>query len=311
MLASITMLAKMVTPTSTAGLTFTRRKQTRTEVLDLGTWIHEALEFVAKELELPEKLAKRLKENKAFMHLEAFVRNLESRGQKVVCTEGTVLGILGEWKYAGTFDLLCVHEPTGEYYLIEYKSGTKPSGDAALEAYIQNGCVGPIPDTNLTRDVLQVNLQAHAVKGLPRAPKMAPRHMLVYGSPNNAQATIYFVPVIPAEKLAQLVAEAYGHITKVRALLKDPTTPRDVIHAAWGFPEQLRLFHLFPTTMAADTTSNTNKKRMPLMQVCAKDNDDKNILPAQGFLENEQTSAFVWWFCAALPQLFLVMQCPW
>jgi hypothetical protein len=107
--------------------------------------------------------------------------------------------------------------------------------------------VGPYPDNALARDVFQVNLQCAALRSMINPATSSPYKVgsakLVYGNPRGRKATEFVVPMIPQQRLEELIGDLYGYIGVVRQKMADPNTPRALLNAAWSFPGQRERFH--------------------------------------------------------------------
>ena len=178
-----------------------------------------------------------------------------------------------------------------------------------------NGGAATYPDSPYAQDVLRANLEMHALTQLPSPPGKSPwmvdkqerPPMLMFTSPKGAtrSAISEDVPIIPIPKLASLLDTQYGYI-QVARLKMSSDEHRTLLNAAWSFPEQRRLFTLFPCFATTDACAKTNSSLLPLQQFAGMDANNQNILPAQAFLQNETTRSFVWWFTIALPFLLLL-----
>jgi hypothetical protein len=107
---------------------------------------------------------------------------------------------------------------------------------------------------------------------------------LVYGSPNRGSVVAYKVPIIRDAILDALVTQQNVHTDAVRAMMKDPASPRTLRNIAWSFPGLRARFSHFPSFAAFDVVAGTNEDHRPLMQMVGMDNDGGNILCAQGLL---------------------------
>jgi hypothetical protein len=72
-----------------------------------------------------------------------------------------------------------------------------------------------------------------------------------------------------------MLRTALMHVEAVRAVMRDPTTPRGVLQAAWSTGSQRADFEMNPSVASVDITANTNKLRRPLMQMTGT-----SLLPA-------------------------------
>ena len=86
-------------------------------------------------------------------------------------------------------------------FVSEFKSGIL-SGQQAMQAWWEQTCHGnsiPYPDSDLSRDVFQVNLQIQALRGMSYRGKgllvAADHHELIYGNHNGSRCKVYNVTV--------------------------------------------------------------------------------------------------------------------
>lgn len=72
---------------------------------------------------------------------------------------------------------------------------------------------------------------------------------------------------------------------------------------AWSTDEQIRLAHLFPESLAADTTSATNNEKRELLLLCMLDSFNKGQIVLQCFLPSQKRYVFGWIFQDVIPTL--------
>ena len=82
-------------------------------------------------------------------------------------------------------------------FVSEFKSGIL-AGQQAMQAWWEQTCHGnsiPYPDSDLSRDVFQVNLQLQALRGMSYRGKgllvAADHHELIYGNRNGSRCKVY------------------------------------------------------------------------------------------------------------------------
>ena len=172
-------------------------------------------------------------------------------------------------------------------------------------------CTLALPDNQFTRHALQTLIQVHGLAGVTNERTTLPYNCLhamnsvVYGAPASTVATVVRVPFLNAEQLALTLSVPMGCIANVSTQIHTIRNADNlVLHGVgWAFPSQIEMFALSPFTFSSDTQHGTNINKMQAVNTIGKDNENKNIVLAQGFIKNLSTRAFVFWFCCVLPHL--------
>jgi hypothetical protein len=176
---------------------------------------------------------------------------------------------------------------------------------------VNSKCTGALPDNQFTRHALQTLIQVHGLAGVTNARTKLPYNCLhamntvVYGAPASSVATVVPVPFLSAALLSlalsvpmRYIASLFAHVRSIR------NADNLVLHGVgWAFSSQIKMFALSPFTFSSDTQHGTNINKMQAVNTIGKNNENKNIVIAQGFLSNLKTRAFVFWFCVVLPHL--------
>ena len=127
-------------------------------------------------------------------------------------------------------------------------------------------CKGPYPDCPIGRDIFQVNLQIHVLRGVltlhssvSTTYEVGKSHLLVYDNPSRGICISHDVPIIPPTRLVVLVGELFEYIPKVREVIQDTNTLRVLRNVVWSFLGQILRFQRTPSYDAFDIVVGTNK----------------------------------------------------
>jgi hypothetical protein len=172
------------------------------EHMRLGTLRHSLACTMVLEGKIPPNSedVRDLKDDMAWKNILCFLQKV-SQSCQVSAWERPMIGVVGGCPFGVTSDGILISEfkcstDSDSEFIVELKSGARPSGKRALQQWVDGGCDGSIPDNLFASHVLQVNLQLHAraqelaVCGL-RAPKRA---VLVYATPSSTMAEEYWLP---------------------------------------------------------------------------------------------------------------------
>jgi hypothetical protein len=211
-----------------------------------------------------------------------------------------VLGVLEGCAYTAmvepSFVLRSRTDPTKQrLYLVKFHN--PPAGRSEVDYWVADKKNRKMPNNLFFRDVLQVNLQAHAWKCKTGFSPSA--HIIWAGSKGVKRFSLKGTHVLPPPILSSVVIPLAHLISDV--LKVTPAQDRQLLNAAWTF-EALR-FAMFPGLGITDTQANTNLLRRYVLSMLSKDGNNKNIIAAQCLLEDQQGRTMNKFMCILLPKI--------
>jgi hypothetical protein len=197
------LLVKLATSRTTAALMTGRNPADSFKVMKLGEIRHDlAFDLVVRGFVSTADVQythwhvskdsswKNIKEALEQLHLHYFLVSWEEAG--VCCLGGAVFGV--SWD-----GIVCRKDDPEQEVLLEIKSGHQPNGLLAFKAWTEGGYTGPVPDSEFSRHVLQVNFYRHSRESERQRAGTFNIHKptvmkIIYGSPRNDCATIFTLP---------------------------------------------------------------------------------------------------------------------
>lgn len=92
-------------------------------------------------------------------------------------------------------------------------------------------------------------------------------------------------------------------INSLRASMRLGQNDTIMLLFCWALDDQVRIAHMFPQALAADTTAGTNNEKRELLLVCLMDSFNKGQIVMQCFLPSQKRYVFSWIFRDVIPTI--------
>ena len=173
-----------------------------------------------------------------------------------------------------------VYETARSHNLILLKYHNKPDGQSDVGNWLRDPELEEVPQNVFMRDVFEINLQAHAWNTVH---KVFPRLHLVYAGTEGVQPVLLNDSyTLPSTIINRLLVSTSHLLQDTRAL--STQAERQVINAGWSY--QASRWAMFPEVFAVDSQANRNKERLATVLFVGKDGNNKNIIAAQGIIQD-------------------------